>query len=111
MAPIVGSQRKPSSAFVCTTNAELSSAERKQKSDHLGASLLLMQGKGAPSPAPHPRKRRFPHTGKACAAVKILCWDPCGLTNYKAITLKPRSAPVNVLREKNARKHRGFEIR
>ena len=47
MAPIVGSQRKPSSAFVCTTNADLSSAERKQKSDHLGASLLLMQGKGA----------------------------------------------------------------
>ena len=85
MAPIVGSQRKPSSAFVCTTNADLSSAERKQKSDHLGASLLLMQGKGAPSPAPHPRKRRFPHTGKACAAVKILCWDLCGLTNYKAI--------------------------
>src|SRR5204863_7498171 len=87
MAPIVGSQRKPSSAFVCTTNADLSSAERKQKSDHLGASLLLMQRKGAPSPSPHPRKRRFPHTRKAFAAVKILCWDLAGLINYKAITL------------------------
>jgi len=46
-----------------------------------------MQGKGAPSPALHPRKRRFAHTGKDCAAVKILLWDLCGLTNYKAIPL------------------------
>ena len=44
-----------------------------------------MQGKGAPSPAPYPRKRRFAHTGKPCAAVQILCWNFCGLTNYKAI--------------------------
>ena len=86
-APIVGSWQKTSSASLRTADAEFPLSARKQKSDHLGASLLLMQGKGAPSPAPHLRKRRFAHTRKACAAVQILCWNFCGLTNYKAFTL------------------------
>ena len=47
-----------------------------------------MQGKGAPSPAPYPQKRRFAHTGKNCAAVQILGWNLYRLTNYKAIPHK-----------------------
>ncbi len=43
----------------------------------------------APLPLhPIPEKRRFAHTRKDYAAVQILCWDLCGLTNYKAITLR-----------------------
>lgn len=30
-----------------------------------------------------------------CAAVQILCWNLCGLTNYKAFTLR---TPVNSIR-------------
>jgi hypothetical protein len=43
-----------------------------------------MQGKGAPSLEAHPRKRRFPQTRKSPAAVEILCWNFCGVSNYKA---------------------------
>jgi hypothetical protein len=61
---------------------------------------VLMQGKGAPSPALHPRKRRFAHTGKTGAAVQILCWDLCRPTNYKAITPKFRLLSVKFTSER-----------
>src|ERR1700758_3492586 len=60
--------------------------EESRNEPCVATSVLLMQGKGAPSPAPHPRKCRFAHTGKACLAVQILCWNFRDRTNYKAIT-------------------------
>src|SRR6201984_3944512 len=62
--------------------------EESRNEPCVATSVLLMQGKAAPSPAPHPRKCRFAHTGKACLAVQILCWNCRDRTNYKAITLK-----------------------
>src|SRR6201993_5080894 len=59
--------------------------EESRNEPCVATSVLLMQGKGAPSPAPHPRKCRFAHTGKACLAVQILCWNFRDRTNYKAV--------------------------
>jgi len=78
-APIVGSRQKTSSASVRTADAGFLYLEENRYQTILGASLLLMQGKGVSFPGCHPRKRRFPHTRKSSAAVEILCWNFCGV--------------------------------
>ena len=98
-APIVGSRQKTSSASVRTADAGFLCLEENRYQTILGASLLLMQGKGAPSLAAHPRKRRFPQTRKSSAAVEILCWNFCGVTNYKAMSLKFRVLSIHVTSE------------
>jgi hypothetical protein len=72
-ASIVGSRPKPSSAFVRTADAEFSVPGRKQISEHLGASLLLMQGKGAPFPCtPSPKPRICTHRKNRCCCGNLM---------------------------------------
>jgi hypothetical protein len=62
--------RTVGAAFSCTW-------ERTRNPSTAGLLHCWCRGRGAPgapSPAPHPQKRRFAHTGKDCAAVNILRW-------------------------------------
>jgi hypothetical protein len=79
--PVAQIRQMPSARTILRFHTAIYSAAG---TDVLAGTPLLRD----PLPCTHPRKRRFAHTGKDCAAVKILCWHFCRLTNYKAITLK-----------------------